>query len=382
MPLMGDRVADWTSLVAARYPPADAASWDRVGLQVGAPDDEVDGVLVSLDVTEAVLDEAEAVGAGLVIAHHPLLLRGLERLTPDTAAGRLALEAARRRIAVLAAHTNFDVADDGTSDPVVRLLDLRDVRPLQGQPDPATEVVKLTTFVPREDTGKVVAALSAAGAGVIGEYTECSFRVPGTGTFRPSAAANPSVGERERRTEVAEDRLEVEVPRPRLAEAVAALWDAHPYEEVAYDVYQLVDDRAPVKGLGRVGDLTEPVPLRTIADTLAGGLPAPHLRVAGDLRRTIRRVAVTGGAGDSLIDVARSAGADVYVTGDLRHHPALDALTNGLALIDAGHYATEAAALPAFRRALTEAAGRRGLQASIHASAVRTEPWADYRPGE
>lgn len=378
--MMGDRVADWTALAAQLYPPADAASWDRVGLQVGAPDDPVDAVLVSLDVTAAVLDEAERVGAGLVLAHHPLLMRGLERLTPETAAGRLALDAARRRVAVAAAHTNFDVAETGTSDPVSRLLGLRDVRPLVAQHDPAAEIVKLVTFVPQDSTDAVIGALSDAGAGVIGEYTECTFRVAGTGTFRPSAAANPAVGKRESRNEVAEDRLEAEVAAGRVADVLAALRAAHPYEEVAYDLYRLVDDRPSRKGFGRVGDLPEPLALRDVADVLAGGLPSPHLRVAGDLDREVRRVATTGGAGDAFVGDALRAGADVYVTGDLRHHPALDALTLGLALIDAGHWATESAALPALCAALADAAAARGLQAAIHASEVRTEPWADYRP--
>ena len=308
---MADRVSDWIALLHERYPPEDAATWDRVGLQVGDPDGAVERVLVCLDVTDSVLEEAGRVGASLVLAHHPLLLRGLERLTPDSAPGRLALRAARQGTAVAAAHTNVDVAESSTTTPIVELLGLERVRPLAGQLDPAGEIVKLTTFVPREDTGPVISALSSAGAGVIGEYADCTFRVPGTGTFAPSEAASPAVGERGVRNEVAEDRLEVEVPRSRLAAAVAALQDAHPYEEVAYDVYQLVDQRSPTKGLGRIGDLQEPVSLRVVADTLAEGLPSPHLRVAGELERPVRRVAACGGAGDSLIGQAPATFATI-----------------------------------------------------------------------
>ncbi|HVM00607.1 MAG TPA: Nif3-like dinuclear metal center hexameric protein [Egibacteraceae bacterium] len=377
-----DRVADWVALVDRHYPERDAAAWDATGLQVGAPDDAVTRVLVCLDVTDAALDEAAREGCDLLLAHHPLLFRPLAALTPRTAAGWLALRAARQGTAVLAAHTNLDVAEAGTTAPIVEALGLADVRPLVPAAAEPGQELKLVTFVPHAATAAVLAAVSAAGAGVIGEYDQCSFRVAGTGTFRPSAAANPASGTRGRLNEEAEDRLEVVVPRSRLGAAVAALWDAHPYEEVAYDVYPLVSvpGRGGAKGLGRVGDLAEPTPLRAVADRLATALPAPFLRVAGDLSRTVRRIAACGGAGDSLVAAAQAAGADVYVTGDLRHHPALDALTLGLALVDAGHHATEAAALPAFRRALAGAAAERGLRATLVASAISTEPWAPYTP--
>jgi dinuclear metal center YbgI/SA1388 family protein len=378
-PDAADRVADWVGLVDARYPERDAQGWDATGLQVGHPDDPVRRVLVTLDVTDAVLDEAAEQGADLVLAHHPLLFRPLERLTPATAAGHLALRAARERRAVLAAHTNLDAALPGTTAPIVDLLDLRDVRPLQPLEPPDPREVKLVTFAPHEATAGVLAALSAAGAGHIGDYDHCSFRVAGTGTFRPSAAASPALGQRQQRNEVAEDRIEVVVRRADLAAVVEALVAAHPYEEVAYDCYPLVSPPTG-KGIGRVGRLADPLPLRTVADRLAAGLPSPRLRVAGALDRRVERVAACGGAGDGLIAAASAAGADLYVTGDLRHHPALDAAAAGLALIDAGHYATEAPALPAMCDALARLAGDRGLRAMLLASAVRTEPWADYAP--
>lgn len=376
-----DTVGDWVRLTEACYPPEDAEDWDEVGLMVGAPEDPVRRVLVSLDVTPQVIAEAVEQGADLVVAHHPLLFRPLARLTPDTASGRVALQAARAGVAVLAAHTNFDTAEIGTSDPAVALLGLEAVTPLQAAAGGSADV-KLVTFVPSADTPKVLAALSDAGAGVIGEYDRCSFRVAGTGSFRPSPQAHPHLGERETLNEVPEDRLEVVVPPALLREVVSALWAVHPYEEVAYDVYPLVpsDPARFRKGLGRVGRLPEPLALREVAARLADGLPSPHLRVAGDLDREVRRVAVCGGAGDRLIDAARAAEADVFVTGDLRHHPALDALTTGLALIDAGHYATEAPALPALRERLSATAREHGLQAGLLASAVRTEPWAPWWP--
>jgi dinuclear metal center YbgI/SA1388 family protein len=377
---MADTVQDWVELVDAEYPEGDAASWDEVGLHVGDPDDPVTTVLVALDVTPAVLDEAVSAGAELVFAHHPLLFRPLSRLTPTTASGLLALRAAREHIAVLAAHTNLDVAVPGTTDPIVDALGLVEVHPLD--PARAEAPTKLVVFVPTESTSAVIAALAEAGAGTIGEYEECSFRVTGTGTFRPSAVADPTVGEREQRNEVIEDRLEVVVPTARLASVRRALVEAHPYEEVAYDVYPLLMPPAEGggKGLGRIGRLPEPLPLRAVADRLAVALPSPHLRLVGDPDRRVERVAACGGAGDSYVVAAHRAGADVYITGDLRHHVSLDALTVGMSLIDAGHYATEAAALPAAMARLEIAARTRGLSARLLRSHVRTEPWADYRP--
>lgn len=370
---MGDTVAQWERLVAGRYPPATAAAWDSVGLQVGDPAWEVERVLVCLDVTSAVVAEAADGPPTLVLAHHPLLFRPLARLTPTTASGRVALAAAGARVAVLAAHTNLDVATDGagTSDPVVGVLGLADVAPLTSDLAEGDRL-KLVTFVPVEHTGAVLDALAAAGAGTIGNYERCSFRLTGTGTFRPVAGADPFSGEVGRDHEEREDRLELEVPRGDVPAVLAALRAAHPYDEVAYDLYPQVAARP---GFGRVGDLEPPLTLREVATRLREHLPAPHLRYAGDPERRIRRLAVVGGAGDSLIGAAHAAGADCYVTGDLRHHATLDALEQDLALIDAGHHATESAALPRWIERLRAAGAEQGLGAQVLPSEISTVPW-------
>jgi dinuclear metal center YbgI/SA1388 family protein len=369
-----DTVGDWLQLVHELYPPAHAASWDHVGLQVGDPGAPVERVLVCLDVTSAVIDEAADGPATLVLAHHPLLFRPLASLTPDTASGRIALRAARAGVAVAAAHTNLDVAQDGagTSDPVARCLGLVDTRPLTTELREGARC-KLVTFVPDEAVGTVVDAMSAAGAGVIGEYERCSFRVRGTGTFRPSERADPysgTIGE-----DAAEDewRVEMEVPRTRVGPVVRALHDAHPYEEAAYDLLPMV--QGAEVGFGRAGRLPEPLRLAEVAERIRDGLPAPHLRFAGDPDRRVETVACVGGAGDGLIPAALGAGVDVYVTGDLRHHVTLDALEQGMALIDAGHHATEVAAMPAWLDRLAGAATARGRRAAVIASSVPTVPW-------
>jgi dinuclear metal center YbgI/SA1388 family protein len=370
-----DTVGAWLALLHERYPPSQAADWDNPGLQVGDPDWAVERVLVTLDVTSAVLAEAADGPPTMVIAHHPLLFRPLRALTPSTAAGRLALAAASAGTAVAAAHTNLNVTSDGagTSDPVATLLSLEDVHALTDQLDQGDRL-KLVTFVPPEAVDGVLDAVSAAGAGRVGDYERCSFRVEGTGTFRPLPGSDPSSGEGiGHDAQEHELRLEVEVPRTVVSAVVAALSAAHPYEEVAYDLVPLLT--GATVGFGRVGRLPSPRPLRAVADAIRAELPAPHLRYAGDPERLVETVVIVGGAGDGLLGAAQASGADVYVTGDLRHHVTLDALEQGLALIDAGHHATEVAAMPAFRAHL-EASGReRGLTAPVVASRIPTVPW-------
>ncbi len=372
---MPDTVGQWLDLVHALYPPGDASDWDHVGLQVGDPTWPVERVLVALDATSRVVAEAADGPRTLLVAHHPLLFRPLQKVAPTTATGRIALAAAVAKVAVVAAHTNLDTAADGagTSDPVANVLGLKDVRPLTTEVREHDEV-KLVTFVPADHTNQVLDAVSVAGAGTIGDYERCSFRVTGTGTFRPGAAADPYSGTKGQDNEESEERLEIVVPRRRLGAVVAALKASHPYDEVAYDLYPLL--AGAEVGFGRVGTLPEPMPLRAVAARIRDQLPAPHLRFAGNPDRVIRTVGVVGGSGDGLIGAAIGAGVDVYVTGDLKHHVTLDALEMGLALIDAGHHATEAAALPAWIGRLAAERDRRGLGAPLVPSAVPTVPWS------
>ena len=369
-----DDVRAWQQLVNELYPESSAAPWDNVGLQVGDPTWPVERVLVALDVTRGVVEEAANLPNTLVLAHHPLLFRPLTTLTPDTPSGRTALAAATSRVAVLAAHTNLDAATDGagTSQPVADILGLVDTRPLTTAE--AATSHKLVTFVPEEHVEAVIDAMAAAGAGRIGDYERCSFRSNGIGTFTPGEGTDPHSGTVGAANSEPEWRVEMVVPGSRLAEVVRALEVAHPYEEVAWDLYPLVD--LPRPGLGIVGRLPTAMPLRAVANLLRDGLPSPHLRVAGERERLIHTVATVGGAGDSLIDAALAASVDLYVTGDLRHHVTLDALEMGMALIDAGHHGTEHAALAPWRDRLEAAARERGLSAPLVVSSVPTDPWS------
>lgn len=373
--MASETVGDWLEVVHARYPTAQAADWDNPGLQVGDPAWPVERVLVALDVTGEVVAEAADGPPTLVLAHHPVLFRPLTSLTPASAAGRTALAAARAGVAVAAAHTNLDVAQDGTgtSQPIADVLGLTAQRSLTTETRGGARV-KLVTFVPPEALEPVIDGVSAAGAGRIGDYERCTFRVAGTGTFRPTEGADPYSGEGiGEDAEEDEYRLEVELPSASVGAVVAALQASHPYDEVAYDLVPLLDG-AQV-GFGVVGALPAPRPLSAVAEQLRAELPAPHLRVAGDPDRSVQRVAAAGGAGDGLIGAALAAGVDVYITGDLRHHVTLDALEQGLALIDAGHHATELAAMPRFSARIEQDARRQGLRAAVVASRTTTVPW-------
>lgn len=334
-------VADVTRVLEAWAPPASRLDFDRVGLQVGEPDAPVRTVLVALDLTPEVVAEAEETGADLIVTHHPLLFRPLERLIPTETVPALAWRLARAGIAYYAIHTNLDVAPGGVSFALAERLGLEDVRFLQ-----PTEgaLVKLVTFVPHDHADAVRAALAEAGAGRIGDYEACSFALRGTGTYRPLDGAQPFQGETGRLEYAEETRLEVEVPRWHLARAVAAMKAAHPYEEVAYDVLP-VEQPHTRSGLGAVGRLPEPEPLAAFLDRVTERLEAEALRYVGDPDAPVARVAVCGGAGSRLLRAALAARVDAYVTADVTYHTFFEPLgpdgAPRLALIDAGHYETE-----------------------------------------
>jgi dinuclear metal center YbgI/SA1388 family protein len=366
---MSPTVADWMGILDGLFPPALAEAWDSVGLQAGDRSWPAGRVLVALDPTLDVVREGADRGCGLLVTHHPLVFRPLASVDLGDPVGRIVGEALSARTAVVSCHTNADAARPGVTEALAEVLGLDVVAVLR--PASTTDRVKLVTFVPAESTGKVLDAVAMAGAGVIGEYTHCSFRVRGTGTFFPSDRANPAVGRRGSLNEVEEDRLEMVLPRERLGAGVTALLEAHPYEEVAYDVYPLVSDQ----GLG-------PGRLATSPDELTGEELATRcrdrlgsaIRTAGDLRRPVRTVALCGGAGAFLIPDAVSAGAEAIVTGDVKHHQALDAAAAGLTVIDAGHHGTEWPFVPALVRVLA----RSVPDATVAASETVTDPFAPW----
>jgi dinuclear metal center YbgI/SA1388 family protein len=352
------------------YDPAWAADWDAVGLVVGDPEAVAAEALFAIDPVEATVDEAVRRGVRLLVTHHPLLLHGVHGVPMTDYKGRVVARLAAEGIALYVAHTNADVASPGVSDALAAALGVVDTAPLA--PDPPDEGAKIVVYVPAGAADAVLDALSAAGAGVIGGYTRCAWSADGEGTYDAGAGTHPAVGGAGERTTTPERRVESVVPRSRIAAAVAAIRAAHPYEEPAYDVLPTLLPHG--RGAGRVGVLADTVTLDELAERVAAALPATAnaVRVAGDRRRSVQRVAVCGGAGDDLIDAARAAGADVYVTADLRHHPASEARERGLALVDAGHWATEWPWLADAAAAVAHRVG--GVRA--HVSTLVTDPWS------
>ncbi|MDS1115655.1 Nif3-like dinuclear metal center hexameric protein [Gordonia westfalica] len=327
-------------VVERAYPPALAESWDAVGLVCGDRAEPVRRVLACVDVTDAVVDAAVAARADMVIAHHPLLMRGVTSVAADTPKGRIVHRLIRNGIALLSAHTNADSARPGVSDALADLLGVVDTAPIE--PKSAAPLDKWVVMVPEGNVEQVSEAMFAAGAGAIGDYRDCSWTVVGTGQFEAREDATPTIGEIGTRTHVDEARVEMVAARSIRGSVLAALRNAHPYEEPAFDVFELADLGSGL-GLGRVGSLVEPMTLRDFTAVAARALRAPSgIRAAGDPDALVRTVAVCGGAGDSLLGRVRGLGVDVYVTGDLRHHPADESLRDGgPALVDAGHWATE-----------------------------------------
>ncbi len=340
------RRQDVVAFLDELFPPSLAEAWDRSGLQVGPLDAPCHRVAVALDLGLDLLPALE--GVDLVVTHHPLLFRPPSQLLPETPLGRKLAALVRTGTALYAVHTPYDVAQGGLGEVLAQLLGLRDARPLA----PRGRLVKLVVFVPEGHEDRVADALFASGAGRIGNYGRCSFRARGTGTFLPGEGARPYLGEVGREERVGEVRLETIVPAERLNTVVASMKAAHPYEEVAYDLYPL--ENAPaLHGLGRVGDLPRPTPAGDVVQAFGRALGGVEPKaVYGDPSREVGRVAVCGGSGGDLWTHARASGAELFLTGELGYHEGLAAAEAGLTAVPFGHGETERPFVPHVARLL------------------------------
>ncbi len=356
-----------------RWAPAwTAEEWDRVGLLAGDPAARAALVWVALDFTPRLLEEALAAGVGMLLTHHPPLFKPLADLRLDNPATARLVQAAAGGLALFAAHTNLDLAPGGVNHALAQRLGLVDTRPLV----PATDqgLAKLVTFVPPDHLEEVSRALFAAGAGRIGDYRECSFHAPGTGSFLAPAEGKPFLGQPGRKEAVGEERLETLVPLARAGQVVAALMAAHPYQEPAYDLYPLKQPPAGY-GLGRVGRLPSPQGGEEFIAAAARELGAAAAQVAGPLPRTVERVAVVGGSGGDLLPQAVAAGAQVLITGEARYHAADQARDLGLCLVCLGHYQTEAVIIEPWARRLSQMLEAAGLFCEVVPWTGGADPW-------
>ena len=330
------KIKDLTQYLDKVAPPAYKESYDNVGLLVGTPQEEITGVLVSLDVTEEVVEEAAQLGCNLIVSHHPIIFKGLKRLTGANYVERTVMLALQKGVRLYASHTNLDNVHTGVNRKIADKLGLQNPQVLA----PKGETLqKLVTYIPTEHTQQVMDAVHAAGAGHIGNYSHCSFRVVGEGTFLPEEGANPTLGERGRLETVNENRVEVMFPAHLQRSILAALKEAHPYEEVAYYLHT-TENLNQELGSGMIGTLPEPLEGTVFLDYLKDKMELPALRHTPLPNRPIQRVAVCGGAGSFLIHAARGAGADAYITGDVKYHEFFDA-EGKMVIADIGHYESE-----------------------------------------
>jgi len=362
-------VDDIHRLMGTWAPAAVAWERDNIGLQCGDPSMAVRGILVTLDVTEAIIEEAFRKRANLIVSHHPLLFRPLRAVTPATATGRCVRVLARHEIAVYSAHTNLDFTRGGTSHALAEVIGLSDVEFLE---TPYRLQKKVVAYVPAEQADAVAAAMAEAGAGRIGNYDSCSFRAPGTGTFRGNESSHPAVGSRGRLERVPEIRMEMIVPQWNVDRVLSAMAKAHPYEEPAYDVYPL-ENLSRDFGMGVIGSLREPVPLKTYLGRIKNSLGTGALRWTGNPRSVVRRVAACGGSGGDLLEAAIGAGADLFITADIKYHRFHDA-AGRIGLVDAGHYETEFPVVRAVVERLGKEFQERGVRIPVFATARSTNP--------
>ncbi|MCW2278661.1 Nif3-like dinuclear metal center hexameric protein [Heliophilum fasciatum] len=332
-----------------------AEDWDAIGLQVGSPAAAIDGVYVALDLDQQVIDGALAAGCQLIVTHHPFLFKPLKALRWDQPQGALIRTLVAEQLQVYAAHTNLDSATGGVNDVLAETLGLQEVRPLAD--DRAEELMKIVVFVPLAQEAMVRKAMGDAGAGQLGDYSHCTFRTEGLGSFLPLPGAQPFIGQTGVMEEVQECRVEAIVRKSQLSRVLKAMLKAHPYEEVAYDVYGLVN-RGPAQGLGRYGWLAQSMTVEDLVDLVKSRLSIPALRWIGrDRQRIVRKIALCGGSGMSLLRPASMQGADLLLTGDVKYHEAQMALELGIDVLDAGHYATEQPVIAALCTYLTRCAG-------------------------
>ena len=335
---MQARVKDIISIMEEHFPPCLAEAWDNSGLQLGSTNKAIKKVAVALDLDESILNQALELKVAMIITHHPLFFKPLKQINYATPVGRIIQRIVKAGISVYTAHTNLDAAEKGLNQILAELLGLQDIDLLGNSKK--EELYKLVTFVPASHCEEVRQAINGAGAGFIGNYSDCSFRVRGTGTFRPGAGTQPFLGQVGELEEADEFRLETVVRKRELAQVLQAMQEAHPYEEVAFDIFRL-EQAGKGYSMGRCGFLPEETTLGDYARQVKETLGLEAVRVVGDLNKVVRKVAIVSGSGASLIPGISQQGVELLVTGDLKYHEARDAEALGLAIIDAGHQGTE-----------------------------------------
>ncbi|MGM7721094.1 Nif3-like dinuclear metal center hexameric protein [Metabacillus sp. Hm71] len=352
-------------------PKSYAVEGDKIGLQIGNLNKQVNQVMITLDVMESVIDEAVEKKVDLIIAHHPPIFRPIKKLTTDNTYGRMLEKCIKHDIAVYAAHTNLDVAYGGVNDMLAEALALSDLEVLV--PTYEDKLKKLVVFVPEAHEKEMRDALGNAGAGHIGNYSHCFFSTSGEGSFLPLNGAEPFIGEKGQLEFVKEARIETIFPESIQKKVVQTMLKTHPYEEVAYDIYPL-EQPGTTLGLGRIGKLNAELSLQDFAEHVKTSLQVEHVRMVGNPSSRVKKVAVLGGDGNKYIQQAKFKGADVYVTGDLYFHVAQDALMMNLNVIDPGHH-VEKVMIKGVSAKLGDMCKEKKYEVQVFGSKVNTDPF-------
>ncbi|HET6420423.1 MAG TPA: Nif3-like dinuclear metal center hexameric protein [Geobacteraceae bacterium] len=369
---MNPKVSDVVGIINKLAPFSFAEDWDNSGLQVGDPDSPVGRLMISLDACRESVESAIDKQCQLLLTHHPFLFKPTKRINLSHYSGHLIKLAIKNDLSIVSMHTNYDIAEAGINDLLAQYIGLKSSEPLTTTG--WDELVKLVVFVPAGHEEKVLEALFQF-SGFIGNYSDCSFQASGTGTFKPLAGANPFIGKINTREYARETRVEVLVRKEDMSEAVAALIKAHPYEEPAFDLHPLLN-RGKSRGLGRIGELEKSVSLDVFARQIKEVFSLEGLRIVGAGNREIKRVAVCGGSGASLLRDADRQGADVLVTGDVKYHDARDAQALGLALVDIGHFHSEVLMIRELAPRLAQELAKKRYDVEIFSCDLERDPFA------
>lgn len=368
---MSATLQDIVNRLESRYPSAWAVSGDRTGFEVGDPAQTVESILVALEATPAVVAEASQRGAQLLLTHHPLLYRPLEDVREDRPGGRLLAALLRARVAMVSCHTNLDIAPGGLNDYLAQKLKLTGVEVLT--PTTRDRWYKLVVFVPAGYEDPVRQALGDAGLGIIGRYSHCSFSSPGQGTYRPLPGARPFQGAVGELSRAEESRLEILAPESLLPAALARLKETHPYEEIACDLYPVQHPGTPL-GLGRIGGWPEPRPLARVIAALKELFAVDTVEVWGRPPQEVQRLALCSGSGGDLLADALNRGAQIYLTGEVRHHQVPPGLPDDFAVVTVGHFASEVVFMEPWARQLRELFQAAGLGLNVMVAADQPAP--------
>lgn len=363
------------SLLSQLAPQRFACDWDNAGIQVGDFTQEIEKVLFTLDITKEVIEEAINIKADMILSHHPLIFNGLNSVHNQTRTGEIIIKAIQNNLVLYSAHTNLDIAPNGLNDYLAELFTVNNTSPLDITN--SETLYKLVVFIPEDYFPEVRKTILDNGAGHIGNYSHTSFSTAGEGTFKPLTGSKPFKGEKGNFNEVEELKLETIIPENRVNKVIRAMLKVHPYEEVAYDIYSL-NKKENKFGLGRIGYLDEKIKLGQFLKKVKRLLNLEVVKFVGTKDKIIKKVAICSGSGGDLIKKAKAAGADLYITGDIKYHQAQLAEEQGLALLDAGHYETESIVKELFAQYFLEKSDLVELEVEFVKSRINTNPWQQY----